>query len=429
MRKFLPLLELVAVCFFAAETDGVLLPFLAALGPELAAPSRPRAAVTDFAAVGTDGLSILIELPMRDFEPVAAEPDGLSILIELPMRDLELRAPLLLLEPMPDLVEMDTDGALLRIELPMRDLEPVADCLLGTDTDGDLLPIELPIREVLPELMRPLELAVGCLLEVDADELRVLIELPIRDLELVLGCLLEVDAEELLVLIELPMRDLLELALVDLRAAEELDGREMVTRLEFDRLVVGALLELVLRCGLLRRVALFRLDVDLLGLRLDVIELDRPGVGALLADDLLELLRLDVTRLGLLLDVVVRERLGVGALLAVILLELLRLEVLDLVGVRTDRELTLLLRLLPELAEALDLGAGADLETCDLLLLDPPLLLLFAAKTGSAASAKIKTKAHRHKQRTMDDGRCTYSPPYLVPRLSSGFLSVVPLCL
>ncbi|MHC4331936.1 MAG: hypothetical protein ACYSWW_27875 [Planctomycetota bacterium] len=361
MRKFLPLLELAACCFFAAETDGVLLPFLAALDLELAAPSRPRAAVTDFAAVGTDGLSILIELPMRDFEPVAAEPDGLSILIELPMRDLEFRVLLLPLEPMPDLVEMDTDGELPLIELPMRDLEPVADCLLGTDTDGDLLPIELPIREVLPELMRLLELAAGCLLEADAEELRVLIELP--------------------------MRDLFELMLVDLRAAEELDGREMVTRL----------------------------DVDLLGLRLEVIEPDRPVVILLepvdppklrldvmvrdrLADGLLELLRLDVTRLGLLLDVVVRERLGVGALLADILLELLRLEVLDLVGVRTDRELTLLLRLLPELAEALDLGAGADLETCDLLLLDPPLLLLFAAKTGPAASAKIRMQNARIEQ-------------------------------
>lgn len=300
MRKFLPLIELATVCFFAAETDG---------------------------------LSILIELPVRNIEPVATEPDGLSILIELPMRDLELRAPLLLLEPMPDLVEMDTDGVLPLIELPRRDLEPVADCLLGTDTDGDLLPIELPIREVLPELARALEFAVGCLLEADADEFRVLIELPIRDLELVL--------------IELPMRDLLELMLVDPREVEERDGREMVTRLDVDPLW----------------------------------------------------LRLDVTRLGLLLDVVVRERLGVGALLAEILLELLRLEVLDLVGVRTDRELTLLLRLLPELAEALDLGAGADLETCDLLLLDPPLLLLFAAKTGSAASAKIKTKAHKHNRK------------------------------
>jgi len=397
MRKFLPLLELAAVCFFAAETDGVLLPFLAALGPELAAPSRPRAAVTDFAAVGADGLSILIELPMRDLEPVAAEPDGLSILIELPMRDLELRVPLLLLEPMPDLVETDTDGALLRIELPMRDLEPVADCLLGTDTDGDLLPIELPIREVLPELMRPLELAVGCLLEVDADELRVLIELPIRDLELVLGCLLEVDAEELLVLIELPMRDLLELMLVDLRTAEELDGREMVTRLDVD--LLGLRLDVIeLDRPVVILLELLRRDVDPPGLRLDVIVRERLGVGALLADDLLELLRLEVTRLGLLLDVVVRERLGVGALPAVILLELLRLEVLDLVGVRTDRELTLLLRLLPELAEALDLGAGADLETCALLLLDPPLLLLFAAKTGSAASAKIKMQNVRIEQ-------------------------------
>jgi hypothetical protein len=83
----------------------------------------------------------------------------------------------------------------------------------------------------------------------------------------------------------------------------------------------------------------------------------------------------------------------VGALLAEILLELLRLEALDLVGVRTDRVLELL-----RLAEALDLGAGADLETCDLLLLDPPLLLLFAAKTGSAASAKIRMQNVRIEQ-------------------------------
>jgi hypothetical protein len=395
MRKFLPLIELAAGCFFAAETDGVLLPFLAALGPELAAPSRPRAAVTDFAAVGTDGLSILIELPVRDLEPVAAEPDGLSILIELPMRDLELRVLLLPLEPMPDLLETDTDDVLPLIELPIRDLEPVADCLLGTDTDGDLLPIELPIREVLPELMRPLELAAGCLLEADAEELRVLIELP--------------------------MRDLFELMLVDLRAAEELDGREMVTRLdvdllglrldviELDRPVVILLepvdppklrLDVIVRerLGVGARLAddlleLLRLEVTRLGLLLDAVVRERLAVGALLADDLLELLRLEVTRLGLLLDVVVRERLGVGALLAEILLELLRLEALDLVGVRTDRVLELL-----RLAEALDLGAGADLETCDLLLLDPPLLLLFAAKTGSAASAKIRMQNVRIEQ-------------------------------
>ena len=365
MRKFLPLLELAAGCFFAA--------------------------VTDFAAVGTDGLSILIELPVRDFEPVAAEPDGLSILIELPMRDLEFRVLLLPLEPMPDLVETDTDDVLPLIELPTRDLEPVADCLLGTDTDGDLLPIELPIREVLPVLMRPLELAAGCLLEAAADEL--------------------------LVPIELPMRDLLELMLVDPRAAEELDGREMVTRLDVD--LLGLRLDVIEPD---RPVVILleplRKDVDPPRLRPDVIVRERLGVGARFADDLLELLRLDVTRLGFLLDVVVRERLGVGALLAEILLELLRLDVLDLVGVRTDRELTLLLRLLPELAEALDLGAGADLETCDLLLLDPPLLLLFAAKTGSAASAKINTKEHRHKRRE------TRGPSSVVHRPS-----VVPLCL
>ncbi|TKJ35760.1 MAG: hypothetical protein CEE38_14230 [Planctomycetes bacterium B3_Pla] len=398
--------------------------FLAVLDPELAAPSRPRAAVTDFAAVGTDGLSILIELPVRDFEPVEVEPDGLSILIELPMRDLELRVLLLPLEPMPDLVETDTDDVLPLIELPIRDLEPVADCLLGTDTDGDLLPIELPIREVLLELMRPLELAAGCLLEVDADEL--------------------------LVPIELPMRDLFELVLVELRAAEELDGREMVTRLDVDLLglrldVIEPDRPVVILLEPLRKdvdpprlrpdvivlerpgvgalladdlLELLRLEVTRLGLLLGVVVRERLGVGARLADDLLELLRLEVTRLGLLLDAVVRERLGVGALLAEILLELLRLEVLDLVGVRTDRELTLLLRLLPELAEALDLGAGADLDTCDLLLLDPPLLLLFAAKTGSAASAKINTKEHRHKRRE------TRGPSSVVHRPS-----VVPLCL
>jgi hypothetical protein len=66
--------------------------------------------------------------------------------------------------------------------------------------------------------------------------------------------------------------------------------------------------------------------------------------------------------------------------------------VLDLVGVRTERELILLLRLLPALADALDLEVEAGLEACVFwLLLDFPLFFeLFAAKTGSVARAKSK---------------------------------------
>jgi hypothetical protein len=102
--------------------------------------------------------------------------------------------------------------------------------------------------------------------------------------------------------------------------------------------------------------------------------------------------RLVVTRLGLRLDVTVRDRELVGVLLVDILLELLRLGVLDLVGVRTERELILLLRLLPALADALDLEVEAGLEACVFwLLLDFPLFFeLFAAKTGSVARAKSK---------------------------------------
>jgi hypothetical protein len=154
-------------------------------------------------------------------------------------------------------------------------------------------------------------------------------------------------------------------------------------------LVVGRLLpELRLDVDLLG----LRPDVTLLGLRLDVIVLERLVVGARLVVTLLGL-RLDVILLGLRLDVIVRDRELVGVLLVDILRELLRLGVLDLVGVRTERELTLLLRLLPALADALDLEVEAGLEACvfALLLRDDPLFFeLFAAKTGSVARAKSK---------------------------------------
>jgi hypothetical protein len=424
-------LGLAVGCFFTVEIVGVLLlielPIREVL-PELV--PLPERAAGCFATVGADGLLVPIELPVRELDvvcdglrPVAGcffgvEMDGVLLLIKLPIREA-----LPELVPLPEpaagcFATVEADGLLVLIELPMRELDVVRDglrlkagCFFAVEMDGVLLPIELPMRDVLLELMRllarlevrlrlltRLELVVGCFAVVEADGLLVLIELPIRELdvirdelELVVGRLFTTDTDGALLLIELPIRDVLlelmrplelvvirlpvlELTPVDLPAAEELDeGREMLGD--------------VLDCAVLR------LDVTRLGLRLDVIVRERLVVGALLVNVLLELLRLDVTLPGLRLDVTVRERELVGILLVDILLELLRLGVLDLVGVRTERELVLLLRLLPALADALDLEVEAGLEACvfALLLRDDPLFReLFAAKTGSVARAKSK---------------------------------------
>ncbi|MHC4507771.1 MAG: hypothetical protein ACYTAO_02290 [Planctomycetota bacterium] len=285
---------------------------------DLEVPAWPAAAMPDFATVGADGLVVPMEVPI--------------CLPELAFVELEC-------VPVP-LLKLDTEGVRAVIELPMRDVRPrlirLFELLLDTDEDGFFVPIELPMREVLLELMRVLEL------------------LPV----------------ELLVLTELED---------GLRVLKEVDGREVVIRLDgallellpdivvldpdvVGVLVVDILLELGVRSELLRAAALPRLKVlDLAGGFAE-----RELVTRLLP------LRVDMTLLGLRLDVIVRERLAVGVLLVDILLELvlrnellrgaalLRLELLDRLGVRTERELTLL-RLLLELADVLDLGAGADL--------------------------------------------------------------------
>jgi hypothetical protein len=450
-------LELAAGCFFTVEIDGVLLrielPIREVL-PELV--PLPERAAGCFATVGADGFLVPIELPVRELEVVrdglrlaagcflAAEIDGVLLLIKLPIRKALLELGLLL-----DRLEVrlrfptgrelvvgcfavvEADGLLVLIEPPMREVDVVRDepdlvvgCLPEVEMDGVLLLVKLPIREVLLEFMRllarlevrlrppaGLELAAGCFAAAEADGLFVLIELPMRELDvvrdepdLVVGCLFTTDTDGALLLIELPIRDvlleliralelfvvrlpMLDLTPVDLPVAEDLDeGRGMLGE--------------VLDCAVLR---------------LDVIVPERPVVGALLVNALLELLRLDVivlerlvvgtrlvvTRLGPRLEVTVRDREVVGVLLVNVLLELLRLVVLGLVGVRTERELTLLLRLLPALADARDLDVDAGLEACVfwLLLRDDPLFFeFFAAKTGSVASVRIKMQNAKIKE-------------------------------
>ena len=330
--------ELAAGCLVPVGAEGLLVPIELPIRPgdrrsELASAEREtlveperllELAAGCFASVEMDGLSILIELLALDLESVVGrsilidrlrdeDTDGVLVPIEVPIREL----PLALIDGRLEIVVV-VDGVLVLIELPMRDLELVLNRFCGEDTDGVLVVIELPIRALL--------LGLICLL--------VLLLIEVVPLELLLIDVLEEGLpglEGLLIVMRLEV-DPLELLLEDI--VVERPGADCLT-------------------GIL--VVLLRLGID----RLEEIELERLGVDRLV-DDLTELLLLELDRLGLRLDIVVLDRLGVGALLTDVLLELLRLDVMDLVGGLTDRELLAL----DELADTLVLRAGVDLAAC-----------------------------------------------------------------
>jgi hypothetical protein len=355
--------------FAGAETDGVRLPIeppIRDIRPdeEPTLEVRPELAAGCLTPVGVEGLLVPIEpVPVeREIRPAlerllegaagclaVVEADGLSILIELPMRDLEPEAGRSILI---DRLDEDTDGVLVLMEPPIRDLELVIDWLSDEDEDGALVLMELPIRDLLLGLIRVPELLV---MDVPAEGLRKLEEL--EGLETVirlddpLGLLLvdivpeRVGVDRLTDILPELLRLGIELERLGIDRVTDI-LLELPLRLGTDRLT-DDLLEL-LRLGVDRlmddRLELLRLGTD----RLEVIVLDRLGVGDLLTDDLLELLRLGIDRL-------IDDRLGVDRLTDD-LLELLRLGVLTLAGgadLATDvfalelRELELFLELLP----------------------------------------------------------------------------------
>ncbi|UCC99247.1 MAG: hypothetical protein JSW66_05035 [Phycisphaerales bacterium] len=370
----------VAACLAAAETDGVLLVMKLPMRErdsllpvrvwlfemrdptdeprvcDLEVPAWPPVAMPDFATVGADGLVV----PMED--PICL-PEFVFVELE--------RVPA-------SLLKRDTEGVRAVIELPMRDVRPrlirlvelLPGVLLDTDEDRGFVPLGLPIREVMPELIRRLELV----LDPDTEGVRPVIELPMRDVRPRLirlsELLLDTDEDDLFVPIELPIREVMLRLMPRLGPELTAEGvREVEPEIaRLFELVVGPLPELDTEgaCD----VAV-RLEGRLLRLRVDLSVLERDEIDVLGLIVLIELLRLvDVERLGgrierelmlllgLRLGVTVRDLEMEGALFADILLELV-----NRLGVRTEREL-MLLRLLLELADVLDLGAGADRETC-----------------------------------------------------------------
>jgi hypothetical protein len=254
-------------CFFAFEAGGV----LRLLDPPIREAPLERAAGW-FALLGTDGLVVLIVLPIRE------------VLLGL-IRLLEL---LLLLELGVDVRELIDllDVLLLELGALVREL-----LLL----EGVLELIELPIRDVMLELIRPLELLrlleLGALVRELIDRLEVLI--------LELGALVRELIDRLDVL-------LLELLLLGLRLVIDLlDMLLLGLRLVMDRLELLLLLGVRLEMLLLELLLLLgdRLDMDrldelllelllLLGDRLVTLLLELLLLGLRLDDDLLEL-RLD----------------------------------------------------------------------------------------------------------------------------------------
>ena len=304
----------------------------------------PELATGCLAPVGVEGLPCFrrgkpvpvetgmpIELPMR--------PCDLRSELVPVEREILLELERLLERATGCFAAVETDGLSILIELPMRDLEPEADRsilidrLPDEDADGILILMELPIRALLPGLIRMLELLPT---EVEPVELLLIDELDegLRKLE-------ELEGLETVIRLDVEPPGLLRVCIVPERLGVDRLGDILIELLRLgtdriglrladivlDRLSVGARLTDDL-------LELLRLGTD----RLEIIVLDRLGVGALLRDDLLELLRLGVDRLGLRLADIELDRLGAGARLRVgarltdDLLGLLRLGVLALAG-------------------------------------------------------------------------------------------------
>jgi len=405
----LPIRErwLVVGSFFAFEGDGVLR--LLEL-PKREAPLERAAGCS--ALLGTDGLVVLIVLPIRDdmlglilllvfvlsevevlsigsltvlrvlvvglFVIVVCERllDGVLELIELPIRD-DMLGLMRLLEFVLSEVEV-----VLRVLVVGLFVIVVCERLL----DGVLVLIELPIRDDMLGLMRLLEFVLS--------EVEVVLRVLVAGLFVVVVCERLLDG--VLELIELPIRDdMLELIRLLVLGAV---GRELIDRLEM--LVLGARLVMALLEVLVLgvRLVIAPLEMLLLGARLVMALLEMLLLGARLVMDLLEMLLLgallviDLLEMLLLGDLLVMDLLEVlllGVRLVMDLLELLlgallvilRLEVF-LLGVRLA-----VTRLELELRLDVALGAGAGLEACRVCLLELLDLLLLdcfvAARTGS----------------------------------------------
>jgi len=282
----LPIRErwLVVGCFFAFEGAGV----LRLLGPPMREVPLERAAGCS-ALLGTDGLVVLIVLPIREVML------GLILLLVLIVGLFVVVVRVLLL----------LDGVLVLIELPIRDdmlelirlLEFVLSEAEGL-LDGVLVLIELPIRDDMLGLMRLLVLGVVGRELIDRLDVLVLGARLVMDLlELLLGARLVIDLLDVLLLGVLLVMDLL------------------------DVLLLGVLLVIVL------------LDVLLLGVRLVVTRLEVLLLGVRLAVTRLEL-RLDATLLERLDDDLLDVAFGAGAgfeTCRVELLDLLDLLLLDFV--------------------------------------------------------------------------------------------------
>ena len=317
-------------CLFAFETNG----FLRLLEPSIREATLERAAGCS-APLGTDGLVVKIELPIREVML------GLTLLLELLLNE---RFVITLLE-------------LLKFKLLLLEL-----------LRFNLLLLELLILDVLLLDVRFVTNRLELLL---LDAVLVLIVLPIRDVMLELMRLFELSTGRLTVLLDW-------LLLV----VSEVEG----VLLRFDELVF----DLVMICrpstlefGAVDRELIDRLDMLLLGARLVTALLDMLLLGARLVMTLLELLLLDDRLVTALLEVFLLGVLLVTARLDMLLLELLRLGALlivDRLDVLLDE--TLLDRLDDDLLDE-DLAVEDDLDDDRLELLDLLLERLLAAKTGS----------------------------------------------
>ena len=213
----------VADCFFAAGTEGVLLPITVPMFRLRWVRSNDRLLFT------LDEIEGLVELTAGCLATVGA--DELRVPIELPIRERWLVVGCFL--------AFEGDGVLRLLEPPIREapLERAAGCSALLETDGLVVVIVLrkeslglPIRDVMLGLIRLLVLLLGVRLVIDLLDM------------LLLGARLVIDLLELLLLGVRLVMDLLELLLLGVR-------------------LVVTLLELLL-LGV-------RLDVTRLELRLD----------------------------------------------------------------------------------------------------------------------------------------------------------------